>query len=76
MGGKYCLKRTNNIAVEMCTADIMKELLSNASPNLLEPVMNMEISTPHNSSKEIINDILAVRRGKIGEIKEEVSKFG
>lgn len=76
LGGKYSLKRTNQIAIEMCTAELMKEMISNSKPTLLEPMMDVEISTPQLCSKEIINDILGNKRGKVGEISEEGSKFG
>jgi len=46
LGGKYSSKRTNKMAIEMCTADLMKELFVQAKPILLEPVMKIEISAP------------------------------
>lgn len=51
-------------------------MIENASPILLEPVMDVEISTPSSSAKEIMNDAIKIRRGKVIDIIEETSKFG
>ena len=46
VGGRYCSRRTNTIAIEMGTAEMMKEVISQAKPIILEPMMDIEISTP------------------------------
>ncbi|KAL4460614.1 hypothetical protein ABPG72_002901 [Tetrahymena utriculariae] len=76
LGGKFSLKRTTEIVVQMCTGELMQELVENSSPQLLEPVMDVEISTPTEFSREIINDISSNKRGRIGEMIEEKSRFG
>ncbi|KAL4428899.1 hypothetical protein ABPG74_001386 [Tetrahymena malaccensis] len=76
LGGKFSLKRTTEIVVQMCTGELMQELVENSSPQLLEPVMDVEISTPTEFSREIINDISSNKRGRIGEMIDEKSRFG
>ncbi|EAS05318.2 elongation factor Tu GTP-binding domain protein (macronuclear) [Tetrahymena thermophila SB210] len=76
LGGKFSLKRTTEVVVQMCTGELMQELIENSSPQLLEPVMDVEISTPTEFSREIINDISSNKRGRIGEMVEEKSRFG
>ncbi len=49
----------------MCGEEIMKELVSSSNPILLEPVMNVEISAPHGSVKDVVNDIIGMRRGRV-----------
>jgi len=54
----------------------MKELVKGAKPYLLEPVMNIQISTPNEYAQAIINNLVSVRRGNIIEIDEDKNLFG
>lgn len=47
LDGKFTLKRTNEIAIEQAASEMLDEMIRNASPILLEPVMDVEISTPN-----------------------------
>ncbi|KRW99958.1 Translation protein, beta-barrel domain [Pseudocohnilembus persalinus] len=76
LGGKYSNRRTNTIAMEQAGNEMMVEMIENASPILLEPIMNVEISSPEENQKEIMNDVMKQRRGKVIDIQEENSKFG
>ena len=75
-GGSFSDLRSTDTIFEMCTAQLMRELFKGASPVLLEPVMDLEVSTPTTEVKAVLNDILSQRRGKVNEIKEEPSQFG
>ncbi len=46
LGGKFSLKRTNIIAIEMAADEIIRKLIVNAEPIILEPVVELTISTP------------------------------
>ena len=46
LNGKYSLRRTNTIAIEMATAEMIKELISSAKPAIFEPIVSLEISSP------------------------------
>ena len=59
----------------MCSVNLMKDLLKKAVSVLLEPMMDVEISTPNELINIFLNDVVSNRRGKIGEIKGETSKF-
>jgi elongation factor G len=71
----FSLLRSTIAALEMCSANLMKDILKNANSVLLEPMMDLEISTPNEFINIFLNDIVSGRRGKIGEIKSETSKF-
>ncbi len=60
----------------MCTAELMQDLISGGKPQLLEPIMKIEISCPREHVKGVINNLLGDKRGRIQEVLEEKDKFG
>ena len=74
--GKYSEKRSSSVIFEMCAAQLLKDLIKKSNPVLLEPVMDIDISTPTQQASSIMNDIVGVKRGRILDIKEEIGKFG
>lgn len=76
LDGKYSESRTNETAVQMLTAQLLKELIKEAEPTLLEPVAEMDISTPSELSSLLMNDIISNKRGRIVEMREEEGRFG
>lgn len=41
---------------------MMEEMIENSSPILLEPIMDVEVSSPSSYQKEVMNDIIKGRR--------------
>lgn len=39
-------------------------------------MMSMEVSTPSNLVREILTELISMRRAKVGDIEEEGSRFG
>jgi len=72
VGGSYSEERSNHLTFEMCTANLMEDLLKRAKKVLLEPVMELDVSIPVKMVDHVVNDIMANRRGIITEIKQEV----
>lgn len=71
----YSLKRSNPMIFQMATVQLLKEMFSEAEPQIMEPVMDMEISTPSSFVQELLNDVINARRGKVIEIIEEGGRF-
>ena len=55
---------------------MLKEMVIESKPIILEPVMNIEISTPSKILQHIINDLVAQRRGMVDVIEEDQNRFG
>ena len=72
---KYSIRRSNPMIFQMATVTLIKEILMEADCQLLEPVMELEISTPNPLVQTLLNDIINGRRGKVGEILQEGSRF-
>eukprot|EP01017_Pseudomicrothorax_dubius_P028950 TRINITY_DN3485_c0_g2_i3.p1 TRINITY_DN3485_c0_g2~~TRINITY_DN3485_c0_g2_i3.p1 ORF type:complete len:627 (+),score=218.06 TRINITY_DN3485_c0_g2_i3:30-1910(+) len=75
-GGKYSLARSKPMIFEMAANKLMKELIDSASPILLEPMMEVEVITPTDNVKDIVQDIVSNRRGRIDELNSYSTKFG
>jgi len=75
-GGSFSENRSTDTIFQMCSASLIKELFQGATPVLLEPVMDLEVSAPSTEVKHVMNDIISTRRGKVIEMKEEKSNFG
>lgn len=71
----YSLKRSNPMIFQMATVQLLKEMFSEAEPQIMEPVMDMEISAPSSFVQELLNDVINMRRGKVLEIIEEGGRF-
>lgn len=72
---KYSMRRSNPMVFQMACVDLLKEIIQEADPQILEPVSDVEISTPSKLVQELLNDVITVRRGKILEIVEEGGRF-
>ncbi len=71
---KYSIRRSNPMIFQMATVNLIKELMNEADAQLLEPVMDIEISSPNPMVQTLLNDIIS-RRGKVGDILQEGSRF-
>ena len=76
LSGMYGHTRTNETAVQMLTVQVLRELIKEAEPALLEPVAEMNISAPSGLASLLMNDIISNKRGTIGEINDEENIFG
>ena len=73
--GAWSPRRSSSTVFEMMTANLMKELIQKAEPVILEPVMDIEISTPTQDLNFVMNDLISNRRGRVMEIRDEHGKF-
>ena len=90
LGGKYSQKRTNSIVIEMAANETVSEIIKNAKPIILEPFVDMTISSPKGKiiiyiiftnysleySKDIMNELITMRRGRVDMMQEEKDRFG
>lgn len=66
--GSYHPVDSSEMAFRMCTILGMKEIISKTAPQLLEPIMKIEINTPDEYMGDAIGDINR-RRGKIENMR-------
>jgi len=59
---------SSEMAFRICTRQALREVASKAAPQLLEPIMKLEINTPDEFMGDIISDVNR-RRGKIGNMR-------
>jgi len=59
---------SSDMAFRICTQQALKEIVNKAMPQLLEPIMKIEINTPDEFIGDIIGDVNR-RRGKIGNMR-------
>ena len=76
LDGNWSEKRSTTSVFEMAGATLLRDLIKDSAPTLLEPLMDIEISTPGEQAPLIMNDIISARRGRIIEIKDEIGRFG
>jgi len=69
-GGNYIEELATPVAFKTAAIMAFRDAMMKASPELLEPIMSLEIITPEESMGEILGDINS-RRGKV---KEMISK--
>ena len=62
--GKYHDVDSSQFAFEIATRTAFREALQKANSVLLEPIMKVEVMTPNEYTKAVIDDI-GLRRGKI-----------
>lgn len=67
--GSYHDVDSSEIAFKICGSMAMKDALHKASPVLLEPIMQVEVSVPHDYMGDVIGDLNS-RRGKVKSIEE------
>lgn len=68
LDGTYHEVDSSEMAFRICTEQAMKEVVHRAMPQLLEPIMKLEINTPDEFIGDVIGDINR-RRGKIGNMR-------
>jgi len=66
--GSYHPVDSSEMAFRMCTILGMKEIIHRAAPQLLEPIMKIEINTPDEFMGDAIGDVNR-RRGKIENMR-------
>ncbi|MEW5924104.1 MAG: elongation factor G [Candidatus Zixiibacteriota bacterium] len=66
--GSYHEVDSSDMAFRICTQQAMREIFHKAIPQLLEPVMKVEVNTPDEYMGDIIGDINR-RRGKISSMR-------
>ena len=59
----------------MCATQLVKQLIEQSSPSLLEPFMNVEISLPDHCIGDILSDITGKRGGNVIGIRNVQAKF-
>jgi elongation factor G len=59
---------SSEMAFRICTEQALREVIHRAAPQLLEPLMKIEINTPDEYIGDIIGDVNR-RRGKIGNMR-------
>ncbi|MCK5124696.1 MAG: elongation factor G [candidate division Zixibacteria bacterium] len=59
---------SSEMAFRICTSQALREIIHKASPQLLEPVMKLEINTPDEYMGDVISDINR-RRGRIESMR-------
>ncbi len=66
--GSYHEVDSSEMAFRICTQQALREMIHKAKPELLEPMMKIEINTPDEYMGDIIADINR-RRGKIEKLR-------
>ncbi|MEZ5357773.1 MAG: elongation factor G [Candidatus Zixiibacteriota bacterium] len=66
--GSYHDVDSSEMAFRICTAQGMREIIHKAGPQLLEPMMKIEINTPDEYMGDVISDVNR-RRGKIESMR-------
>jgi elongation factor G len=67
--GKYHDVDSSEMAFKIAGSMAFKEALRKAKPILLEPIMNVEVSTPDDYMGDVMGD-LSSRRGKLGGMEQ------
>ncbi|MCX6829680.1 MAG: elongation factor G [candidate division Zixibacteria bacterium] len=68
LDGNYHTVDSSEMAFRLCTAQALREVIHKTAPQLLEPLMKIEINTPDEYMGDIIGDVTR-RRGKIGSMR-------
>ncbi|MBU4443848.1 elongation factor G [bacterium] len=66
--GSYHPVDSSEMAFRACTKQALREVIHKAAPQLLEPIMKIEVNTPDNYIGDVIGDINR-RRGKIDNMR-------
>ncbi|MBU0713245.1 elongation factor G [bacterium] len=66
--GSYHSVDSSEMAFKICTIKALREMINKAAPQLLEPVMKIEINTPDEYMGDAIGDVTR-RRGKIENMR-------
>lgn len=69
-GGTFEEEYSDENAFKVASIFAMKEALEQASPSILEPIMDVEVSTPEEHQGDIMSD-LNRRRGQLGSMESK-----
>jgi elongation factor G len=69
------IRSKNPLIFQMCATQLLKQLIEQSSPTLLEPFMNVEISVPDHVIGDILSDITGKRGGSVIGIRNVQAKF-
>jgi elongation factor G len=73
VGVRYREKETTVPAVRSAAAEALHKALRDAAPSLLEPIVEVSVTTPEESFGEVLGDLNA-RRGQIFDVKDAPAK--
>lgn len=59
------IRSKNPVIFQMCATQLVKQLIDQSQPTLLEPFMNVEISIPDHVIGDILSDITGKRGGSV-----------
>ena len=68
--GKYHDVDSSDMAFRICARQAMRQAIRSANPQLLEPIMKVEVETPEEFQGSIVGD-LSSRRGIIGNVEHK-----
>jgi len=68
LDGGYHEVDSSDMAFRICTRQALRQIFHKAAPQLLEPIMKIEVNTPDEYMGDIISDINR-RRGKIANMR-------
>ena len=68
--GSYHPVDSSDMAFKLASRKCFKEVMMNAGPSLLEPVVNMEVTVPEEFMGDVMSDLTS-RRGRIQGIEAE-----
>ena len=69
------IRSKSPLIFKQCTSQLMRQLVSEASPCLLEPLMSVEISLPDHLIGGVLADISGKRGGRVLGIKSIMARF-
>jgi elongation factor G len=72
IGGTHKEQAASELAYKVAAAAALQEACRRAQPQLLEPIMSVEIIAPEEFTGEVIND-LNIRKGKVGGVHSKRS---
>ena len=71
LDGSFHPVDSSDIAFQVAGSYAAKEAVKNASPQILEPIMDVEVEVPETNMGDVISDLNS-RRGKIESIDEDI----
>lgn len=69
------IRSKNPLIFQQCASQLVRQLVTESSPGLLEPFMSVEISLPEHIIGTVMQDITSKRSGQILGIKSIIARF-
>ena len=69
------IRSKSPLIFQQCASQLLRQLVSESSPGLLEPFMSVEISLPEHVVGQVLQDITGKRGGQILGIKSIRARF-